>query len=607
MPSNPNPQISIHPAPKPFASEIPRTTNALSRNISTTLGPKELVTVDELSVLAPELAVLFKLGHELVGRLQDTGVVYLLAHAGRELGRGVVRHLSDGAVQFSGTNGELPNNEDNRGRIGAVLQLPPDHSSVTAWFRLNGIFASACHYQVPTPSTEFVGTAFLQLSDLLYGRIAPYFVTHQELQKLLSIETPTEQDLERAKALLLRPQQRGYFFSQLRHSAWLGPLAEHGHFNTPPERIIESNGSWRIQGWPQGEYLARIAPQKPDAVTDLLLRIPPTLENPAVWSIVVDAAKELPISQGKRLVPTIIQALRTAPPVLFPYHAIDLVKSLAENGEELAFDLAKTLLGISKSPSASSATGKRTFLRSGYSKEAILERLDLHEVEELFKRALPPLEALNPLKTLKLLAGRLDRAVQLMAQNQTEMNHKQPDSLYWCKDLDHFGHSDDLRALFAVILTGVAIRLASRGDEDANSVWNELERFDADIFERIRLLLLAHVGPSLQQELDHVVGNEKLIDPPFGAREVAALLRAQFTKASPSARLLFRYSLERGPTADYILRLVQARQMYGSPRVNASESEAPITLDEISETAESWKKRRLFWFHDRIPLARPSV
>ncbi len=592
-----------------YDGALPLSTVAIPRDGLITLGNRERVTFEELSRLDPQLAGLYQIGYEIIERVNDPGAAYLLAHTGRELGRGVIRLLADGEAPPSHEEDEVAETEGNRRTIGAVLGLPPNHASVTAWFQLNHTFANTCHYRSPGPSAEEVRRAFLEFSELLYGRIAPYFTTHTEVDQLLVIASPTDTDVDRARGLLVRPQLRRYFFSHLEHPNWLAPLIKYGYFKFPPEQVGEADGTWRMQTWHESEYLVRVASYVPEQVTQVLLDIPSTLKNPAVWLNVAKAAKVLPIQQSVRLVPLIERALRSAPPVLFPHEVIDIVRILAEQQEKkAAFRLAEALLWLRQIPKT--AVGEEDVAMMPHEQgwrnrgtEWMLARLSSHELEEFFSRVLTALESLDPLKTLKLLANCLDRTVHLMRQVAGDESGTQQSSQWWCEQLYETQSGDDVRALFAVALTGVAIRTATRNAEEAQAVWKALSRYSVDIFDRVRLVILTKAGMFLPTEINRLIGSDVLLEPAFGAREVAAFLRVQFANASPEAKYFFAYALNRGPSTDKVRHSIEFRREYEQTDTGqgTAEATASTTTEDIAEVISTWQQRRLRWFHDLIP------
>jgi len=233
--------------------ELPQTTEGATTPGLLNLSAEQWATAEELAQLDLQLAGLYRLGLDLLPRAKEPGVGYLIAHAGRELSRGVVNLLTETDIGlFKDTTGDIPDNERNRAAISTILQLPASHSLVTKWFHVHSTFVKSVHFRQPGPPAEELCTAFLQFSELLFGRLGPYFVTHAQLDAFLRIEVPDQATIERIRPMLARPQQRRYFFSNLSHSGWLAPLATAGQFATPPEQIDLGDGTWRAQPWPEG-------------------------------------------------------------------------------------------------------------------------------------------------------------------------------------------------------------------------------------------------------------------------------------------------------------------------------------------------------------------
>ncbi len=258
----------------------------------------------------------------------------------------------------------------------------------------------------------------------------------------------------------------------------------------------------------------------------------------------------------------------------------------------------------------------------------MLERMDAHDLGRFCKGAVRALEALDAIRTLKLLADRLDRTVYLAHAASHGAIGSTRGSWWWCDDLEHLGHNDDVRALLAVATNGVATRTAAQDDTSAARVWQTLARYSGDIFDRIRLDVLASAGRFLQDQLDAVVGGDTLLDPEHTGRAAAALLRAQFSNASPAARRLLRYALERGPAPERVHAALRWRHTRLEVKVQDGdggaapsgnddatvEASAPAAAEdgglpvdpqvlgtEVQESVEHWQRRHLRWFHDHIP------
>ncbi len=268
--------------------------------LSIELSPQQWAIAEELARLDPQLAGLYRTALELLPRLSEPGIGYLVAHAGRELSRGVINLLAGTDITVADDKAaEIPDNERNRGAIGAILQLAPRHSLVTKWFRIHATFVGSVHFRQSNAAVAGLRETFLGLSELLFGRIGPYFATHAQLDAFLLIDSPDQAEVERVRPMLARPVQRRYFFSSLTHPGWLAPLAAAGLFTNPPEMFDVGNGTWQLVPWPEGEYLVRMASHEPEIVTNILLRVPSTLKNPIIWGASRGRQRLCPLSSLK--------------------------------------------------------------------------------------------------------------------------------------------------------------------------------------------------------------------------------------------------------------------------------------------------------------------
>jgi hypothetical protein len=601
------------------------------------LNEQDRQTATELRSVDPQLADLFLAGHRLLAQPTDLSEPYVLAHIGRELSRGVVRLLADErAVDIPVADEEeaLADDEANRATIGRVLGQTPQHPSVTTWFRLNRLFSTSCHFRNRGPDGSRVRAAFTQLSGMLYGRLAPFFTTQAELGILARIQVPTARDIEHALSLLLRRTQRDFFYGVLGHPGWLAPLYAAGAFALPPETATDERGVTYFVRWPEGRYLARVAGLDPEGVSAIIRDIPRTVTNPLVLAPLFEAAVAMPAAQAVALVKVLCKALhRCAEPAALAHAAVDLTAKLAAVGAPQAFVLADSLMWPASeavvAPTREIDIGG-TMVRvpmhggSDHALEWLFARLPSYELGRLRDVFMATLGALDPERAATILTKRLDRACQLVEQGADTPFHPHR-STWWCDDLRRADLSvDDPRAHLATALNAVAELAAERDAITAQVIYGILGSRSRDVFPRIRLNMLARAGAVLQEQLDAVIGSEELIVPAYGLREAAALLRAQFAQASPGARRLFQYAVERGPAADVLERLVHQEQIQvpttndasdlpedeGSGRASDPEDDAPVEppadplLDDevISGLVGRWQARIIRRFHDRIPV-----
>ncbi len=548
------------------------------------LSPRQRELAGELRRLDPQLAGLYEHAVRLLPRLEEPGMAYLVAHAGRELSRGVVRRLlAEEGMALPVDAEDLAKDEKNRGTIAQVLQLPPQDPRVSLWFHLHRQFSDAVHYRDPGPSAAELRIAYDELGGLLFGRIGPYFATQAELDVLLAIEHPTPDNIERLQRNLLRPAQRRYFFSRLDHPGWAKPLADVKVFGNPPERVVDpETGAWSTRAWPEGEYLVRVAGSVPETVVQVLREVPEDLENPAVWNLVAEAACVVPPDFACRLVTLLTKALEHAPAIIYPEAVARLVAHLAADGRKEAFKLAEYLLFVPDSPPEvdEGDSGFVLTMRTQW----MLPRLEWNALEAFLNSGLPALESLDSEKTLRMLLAKVNRIQRL-----AEMLGVGGSWGLWHDAFEDSSDREKIPGQLASATAEVAERFASSEPEAAKTTLSTLDKYNGRIFQRIRYRVLGAAGKHLQEELDSVIASQEAIEPELPAREIAALLRSQYSNASPGARRLFRYALLRGPDVDTLRYYID------------TDRDAEPTEDDLEEARKRWQRKRLIWFRGDIP------
>ena len=82
---------------------------------------------------------------------------------------------------------------------------------------------------------------------------------------------PTPDQLDRAIALLGRTMHHRYFFDRLQNPEWVKPLLDKGFFTNPPTpENDEEKGTIGFPMWPESQYLARMAPQNPELILNVI-------------------------------------------------------------------------------------------------------------------------------------------------------------------------------------------------------------------------------------------------------------------------------------------------------------------------------------------------
>ena len=115
---------------------------------------------------------------------------------------------------------------------------------------------------------------------------------------------PSNRLITKALARIGDWQHRRVFFERLENPRWVEALENRGAFAAPTKTTADpAEDDWWPR-WPEGEYLVRMAPMVPDAVTRIMTRAS-TAENPFVHELVLQAAVQLPAAAAAKLSPAI--------------------------------------------------------------------------------------------------------------------------------------------------------------------------------------------------------------------------------------------------------------------------------------------------------------
>jgi hypothetical protein len=203
-----------------------------------------------------------------------------------------------------------------------------------------------------------------------------------------SWKKPTPEQVDRAVALLAHGEHNRHFFDRLENPQWLIQLEEKGFFKSPPPPIRdEPRGAVAFPAWPQSRYLARMAKVLPEAVADVIARIPST-ENIRVHDDFAQAALSLPARLAVAIATKAIGWIQSPYGLLLPENAGALIGHLARGGElEASLALAKALLAVRPDPRMSpTATEENRFL---FPEPEPL--FDLWNYEQILQRNIPEL------------------------------------------------------------------------------------------------------------------------------------------------------------------------------------------------------------------------
>ena len=214
---------------------------------------------------------------------------------------------------------------------------------------------------------------------------------------------PTPEQITKLIGKLARSEAQRYFFVRLQNPEWIEPLQQRRYFHNAPCVMRDTTkGTFQIPDWPEGQYLARMADQKPELVAKVVTAIPDT-DNVRVRETMVDIALRLPADLAADIARR-ARKWNRLPISLFtlPLQLSKLVSHLSAGGQiNEAFKLASMVFSIG---GQSSANGHEPAKGAPETGKRYWQVMDLWEYEEGLKACLPSLVDADPLRTVCFLA-----------------------------------------------------------------------------------------------------------------------------------------------------------------------------------------------------------
>lgn len=121
---------------------------------------------------------------------------------------------------------------------------------------------------------------------------------------MTDFRAPTDEQVKAAIRRIPNFQLRRAFFEGLKNPLWIGPLAREGAFSNPPEPEQTEDGYIVDHYWPEIDYLIRVAPDAPESVVDVLLKLTGS-NNAWVRRGVFQIGASIPADQAARLQPLV--------------------------------------------------------------------------------------------------------------------------------------------------------------------------------------------------------------------------------------------------------------------------------------------------------------
>ncbi|MEK7556022.1 MAG: hypothetical protein AAB523_01905 [Patescibacteria group bacterium] len=525
------------------------------RNALSKIDPESLELSKRLSEIYEGLVLTFnnKRNPDRIGQV---------GHSARELTSILPRYFQGIPIpETENPTEQTKGNENQRAILKDLLDKHPERNAlpeylkenfVRDWIELHTFFndCSKHGYLKGTKSSDIKEKDFearvWKYEDLLYQILVErtFFDGITEIDKLLTIENPTSDDISNLTKCISKSEHRRYFFQRCDNPNWLEHLKSINTFSSPQEPLREG-GYIRFIVWPESQYLLRIADKKPQEVFDIIKDLKST--NQSVLDDFVGAAIKSPPEIAEQYVDLICKDkwIQNSYNLLLPDKVADLMDLLAGAGKtKTALKLARILFDTKVDPPIKTSDNPDDPL--SIIRHDAKPHFDAWRLGEIVKKKLAGLEEKDPVGLFSIFATTLRQAIELEGRINPE------DSFY---EYSHIWRPNLLSARLNredaknILLDGLVNLIENnKGDETVLREFVVILRTHSwALFRRIEILTYSTNPNPFAKEIEEILSDKKIIIAYNLRREYLPLLGKEYSKLSKNAKDTILKIIEQGP------------------------------------------------------------
>ena len=350
-------------------------------------------------------------------------------------------------------------------------------------------------------TTSEVERHFRTLDELLYVAACSQFGRIRILDGILKSQKKPKYGIivDRALELVKNRFDHQYFFTRLENPHWIQPLANRRCFQSPPMVMHFDDGSVQFPMWPELRYLKNVASDVPNEVIKLVLALP-EVDNPRIYSELLEIALQLPGNYSAKLEPKILEYVDLEHHFLANRFANVLAYWTSENQTDAALTLTKTLVEFVPDPQDKTKRERRkeeqTDLAAIAAKMAETQlkpspRIGGREYLKVLSEGVRPLAEKEPYKVARIFIDATENLIRLRT-HQEDLNNNVDYSKYRCERLtESQGDFKNAEKSLVHILTFACEQVYEKLPDSVFELDKTLREQQAPLFKRLRHHLYA--------------------------------------------------------------------------------------------------------------------
>ena len=303
---------------------------------------------------------------------------------------------------------------------------------------LHGWFTSVSHHG-HSPSEQKYQTKLEEFTSIMNHLLAPHYEIEKQIDKILKIIEPTEEDLNNLEFMMAKNLQTYHYFFMHAKSNWLEVLYKNGKYFKNVPKVTKEEKLFRTPSWPESYYLERIAAEKPEMVQKIILKIDVPKckleKNHTVLDNFVGAAINMPPKYARKIAEKAIKEKwhDVISVLLLEQSLVNLMKSLVEEEFETSLKLCEVLLDVHSKNLEDPYSNKDTYI-------------DPYYYEQILKKELPIFVARDHDSIINMLSKKLSKMIHLdkKASNVPKTDQNMDTSFVWRPAIeDHWQNGDE--------------------------------------------------------------------------------------------------------------------------------------------------------------------
>lgn len=484
-----------------------------------------------------------------------------VCHSARELSSILPRYFPGLPILERVDNRKNPDEPKQRELLKGVLGNHPERSTlpeylkdafVDEWMNVHDFFMKHSKHDdiknkngLQISEQEFEANVW-QFEDLLYRTLVeiPFFDSLDEIETLLQIENPTDANVTTLSQLIAQPQHNRYFFEKCDNPEWLVPLNKRGAFSKPQEPL-KQDGYVRFIGWPESQYLVRIADRKPDEVFEIISKL--NTENQSVLDDFIDAALKSPINIAVKYVALVINNkwLRNPYNLLLPDKVAELMEKLAAAGKvNEAIKLARTLFDVH----IINPTNKESEeSQSSWVRQEAKPYFDEWRYKEVITKKTKEIAKANPVLLFQTLATILHQALDLEKRENVSDDFYEYSHI-WRPNLEHTRNPNREDAKNVLIDGLIDLIENNKSDQEAMTGFMAiLSKHNQGFFRRLEMFLHRNATEPQTEAVEKLLTEKKIITSYNLRREYLPLLEKFFPIITSQGQSSILEAIDSGP------------------------------------------------------------